>query len=116
MNPNSTEKEALARAVKLYRAQSPPAPKQVDEMLRDDPWQEVAEFCAYACENRLLRLQPWRDPPCIASLDNLTKPHGDQRGERESAEWLRRLLDAGLSRFEPDPLAAIERVEAKPAK
>jgi hypothetical protein len=61
-------------------------------------------------------LQPWQDPPCIASLDNLTKPHGDQRGERESAEWLRRLLDAGLSRFEPDPLAAIERVEAKPSK
>jgi hypothetical protein len=85
MNPNSTDKEALARAVKLYRAQSPARAKQVDEMLRDDPWQEVPEFCAYACENRLLRLQPWQDPPCIASLDNLTKPHGDQRGERESA-------------------------------
>jgi len=29
MNPNSTDKEALARAVKLYRAQSPPAPSRL---------------------------------------------------------------------------------------
>ena len=43
----------------------------------------------------------------------LSEPFGDPRAARESAELLRRLLDAGLSRFEPDPLGAIEEAEGK---
>jgi hypothetical protein len=39
----------------------------------------------------------------------------DTCGARESAELLRRLLDAGLSRFEPDPLRAIAEAERRQA-
>jgi hypothetical protein len=43
------------------------------------------------------------------------QPFGGPRGTREVEEVLRRLLDAGLTRFEPDPLAALERAEKRRA-
>jgi hypothetical protein len=45
--------------------------------------------------------------------DVLREPFGDASGRREAGEVLRRLLDAGLSRFEPNPLQALERAEAE---
>ena len=60
-----------------------------------------------------LGLMPWQSPPFRASLRDLDKPYGDPSGKRESAELLKRLLDANLSPFEPDPLAAIAEAEAK---
>jgi hypothetical protein len=43
----------------------------------------------------------------------LREPFGDPRAARESAELLKRLSDTGLSRFEPDPLAAIAEAEQR---
>jgi hypothetical protein len=40
------------------------------------------------------------------------QPFGEQHGRREAGEMLKRLLEAGLSRYEPDPVAAIARAEA----
>jgi hypothetical protein len=37
-------------------------------------------------------------------------------GRRAAAELLRRLLAAGLSRYEPDPVNALERLEAERAR
>jgi hypothetical protein len=56
-------------------------------------------------------------PPCwITDLATaMREPFGDPRGEREAAELLQKMLAAGLSRFEPDPLAAFDRIEAKKA-
>lgn len=54
---------------------------------------------------------PWQSPPCVASLADLGKPFDDPRGARESAELLRRLIDAGLSRFELDPIDALAAAE-----
>ena len=51
--------------------------------------------------------------PVTPTSRALSEPFGDPRAARESAELLRRLLDAGLSRFEPDPLGAIEEAEGK---
>jgi hypothetical protein len=62
-----------------------------------------------------LRLMPWQKPPCHASLNALAAPFGGLHGERESAELLQRLIDANLSRYEPDPIAALG-AEAKPTK
>jgi hypothetical protein len=59
-----------------------------------------------------LRLDPWQTVPLRASLHDLDKLADDTRGERRAAELWRRLLDASLSRFEPSPLEALERVEA----
>ena len=56
---------------------------------------------------------PWQNVPFRASPADLDQPPGDVSGRRESAELKKRLIDAGLSIFEPDPLAALERVEAE---
>ena len=58
---------------------------------------------------------PWQSPPFRASLADLNKPFDDPRGERESAELLKRLLDAGLSPFEPFPLDALAEAEQRQA-
>jgi hypothetical protein len=48
-----------------------------------------------------------------ARLSDLDRPYGDPRAARESAELLKRLLDAGLSRFEPTPLQALAGAEKR---
>jgi hypothetical protein len=87
------------------------------------PWESVAEFAAYCVQSRSLDLMPWQRAPLFYAnqLDiALREPFGDTRGTREAAELLKKLLTLGLSRFEPFPLQAIERVEAeakrRPAK
>jgi hypothetical protein len=42
--------------------------------------------------------------------------YGPVMGRAAAAELLRRLLAAGLSRYEPDPVNALARVEAERAR
>jgi len=62
----------------------------------------------------------WPEGTCNEVVRSaLREPFNDLRGAREAAELLQRLLRAGLSKYEPDPVAALERVEAEkrqPAK
>lgn len=67
----------------------------------------------YSVQIDSLGLLPWQHPPCRASLADLDQPYDDPSGRRESAEVLKRLFDAGLSRYEPSPLQALQRVEAE---
>ena len=48
---------------------------------------------------------------CLDSA--LRESYGGPSGEREAGEVLKRLLDAGLSMYEPDPIAALARVKAE---
>ncbi len=64
-------------------------------------------FACTCAQSRSLDLPPWQNPVFRASLRDLDKPYGDPSGKRESSELLKRLLDAGLSPFEPDPLQAL---------
>ena len=107
------DRDALKRALVACRAESPARAKQLDSMLADEPWQQVAVFAATCVQMDSLDLMPWQSPPFRASLRDLDKPYGDPSGKRESAELLKRLLDANLSPFEPDPLAAIAEAEEK---
>jgi hypothetical protein len=109
------DREALKRALVACRTESPARAKQIDSMLLDEPWERVAVFAASCAQSRSLGLMPWQSPPFRANLAHLKKPFDDPRGERESAELLKRLLDANLSPFEPDPIAALERAEKKRA-
>ena len=90
-----------------------PRVAQLDAMLGDQEWERVAVFACSCVQCRSLDLPPWQSPVFRASLRDLDKPYGDPSGKRESAELLKRLLDANLSPFEPDPLAAIAEAEAK---
>jgi hypothetical protein len=107
------DEDALTRAVAVTRAEDPGRAKQIDSMLADESWQSVAVFAATCAQSRSLNLAPWQLPPFRASLADLNQPPGDVSCRRESAKLLRRLLDAGLSPFEPVPLQALEQAEGK---
>jgi hypothetical protein len=70
--------------------------RQLDEQLKDRPWLEVAEFASYCLQCDNLKLLPHQSPPC-----------GFIGNDLDAADLLRRMLAAGLSRYEPDPLAAL---------
>jgi hypothetical protein len=96
-----TDRDALHLAMKIAR-EDPARAGQLDAKLADEPWHEVAEFAATCCQSRALHLKPWEIPPC----DIL-----DSDGDVEGARLLKRMLAAGVSRFHPDPMAALEQAE-----
>ena len=77
-----------------------------DEQLRwkladGQSWFDVSAFAAGCMQAENLRLKPWRSPPADGDEDD-PSPR-----DRDAASLLKALLAAGLSRFEPDPLAAL---------
>jgi hypothetical protein len=112
---DAIDRDALTRALAACRAESAARAQQIFDMLSSRPWETVAKFASYSSQIESLGLPPWQDPPCYARLCNLAKPFGDPRGERESAEILRRMISNNLSRFEPDPLRAIAEAEQRQA-
>ena len=107
------DRAALELAVKLCRAESVHA-EQIADKLKDEPWETVAEFCAYHCQMDSLNLKPWEIPPCEINNpddpDDLPRPYA---GRYEAAKLLKRMLAAGVSKYHPDPLAAIAAAETQ---
>jgi hypothetical protein len=110
-----TDKAALELAIDLARKGDRASQQQIDAMLKERPWQDVAEFAAYGCQCDALRLKPWQPPPCWAEIDDQDNEAGPISGHRAAAELLRRMQALGISRWHPDPLAAIEAAEAERA-
>jgi Arc/MetJ family transcription regulator len=115
MKLSRADREALERALALVRAESKQERERVDEMLANEGWERAARYCAYACQDRALHLRPWMTPPCWLRTDAdvaaaLAQPYGVD-GKRAAGELVQRLLAHGLSRYEPDPLRALEPVE-----
>ena len=108
------DRKALTRAIEAVRRESPQRARQIADKLASEPWEDVGEFASYSAQCRSLRLRPWQFPPCwiddIPAALNDPEPH---RGLRTAGELLQRMLAAGLSRYEPDPLKALEAAEAE---
>lgn len=112
----SIDDEALERALQraLVRQKASNVPRrngltQIEGMLRDQPRREVLLFASYSEQMDSLKLRPWMFPPCWLVLSDRKPEHAD------GVALLRRLLDAGLSKFEPDPIGALRAVEPPPA-
>jgi hypothetical protein len=73
--------------------------EQVQSMFADRPWIEVALFCCYVQQINSLALKPWETPPMDVDLDSDKEEH--------ATILTRRLIDAGLSIYEADPLMAL---------
>ena len=89
--------------------------RQIADKLASEPWEDVGEFASYSAQCRALRLRPWQFPPCWIDDDipaALNDPDPIAVSELR-AELLQRMLAAGLSRYEPDPLKALERGRAR---
>jgi hypothetical protein len=69
---------------------------------------EAEMSAAYSAQIDNLRLLPWQNPPCCA----------DPYDPRDKAAWAlrQRLIDAGLSPFEHDPIAALKAKAKAKAK
>jgi hypothetical protein len=94
---------ALQLAIVKARAGNKQRARQLDEMLTDRGWLAAAEFAAYCCQFDTLHLKLWQTPPCCVRDENEPRV-----GEEEAAKLLRRMAKAGISRWHPDPLAALE--------
>ena len=112
--PRDRDRQALELAVKTYRARGKARSERIDEMIAEDGWLEAAKVAARCCQVDALHLQPWEWwPPWVVEVDEVDEPGYETRGIRQSAALLRRMLSLNISRFHPDPLAAIEAAEAK---
>ena len=108
-NLSAIDRDALERALAIALASDEPGCReQIESKLRDDDWLDAAETAAYGCQRRMLGLRPWQSPPAFGDA------HPGHDGHLDGAALLQRLLDAGLSRWEPDPLQALAKVEARP--
>src|SRR5262245_45506171 len=99
--PTKADLEALQRAVEMTLTDPDrDRVKQVEDMLKERDWYDVATFCSYHQQVNNLRLKPWESPPCWIGGDAIIDP--------EIMELGNRLERAGLSLYEPDPLKALE--------
>ncbi|MGB9018602.1 MAG: hypothetical protein WCC77_13250 [Pseudolabrys sp.] len=62
---------------------------------------------AYHCQHAALNLKTWQEPPCVEDEDD---PDPRDPGAQK---LLREMLQANISRYEPDPLAALRRVNRR---
>ena len=102
------DREVLTRAMQTAKAERA---DQLAAMLKDRPWEDVAMFAAYCCQTAALNLKPWQEPPMHAG-DDRPLDTSPLMGRLAAWELRRRLLAAGLSKFEPDPIRALEKASA----
>jgi hypothetical protein len=62
------DKEALTRALELTKAESEHA-EQIESMLKDRSWEEVAQFAAKHQQCKNLQLKPREIPPCHGAVN-----------------------------------------------
>jgi hypothetical protein len=108
------DREALERCIEIMRASKEPSDrKQIERTLDEDGWQKAADSAVYHCQMNALRLRPWQSPPCwIDSRDIkpiITRGDDGVTGDYAAAKLLQRMLAHGLSRWEPDPVAALAK-------
>ena len=69
--------------------------EQLQSMLDEPrPWAEVAGFACSSVQGRALQLKPRQSPPCAPA-------------DKSAQKLLRKMLEAGISRFHPDPVWAV---------
>src|SRR5262249_19379055 len=93
----------------------PATREQIERKLATELWREAATFASYCCQCDALHLQPWQSPPCWVDdlVTDIQAGNDGILGDYAAAKLLQQLLDRGLSRFEPDPVAALKQTKAK---
>jgi hypothetical protein len=103
------DRDALERAMEITMRE-PDRAGQLTSMLEDQPWESVAQFAAYHCQTKFMRLKPWEAAPCHALID---EGNGRITRDRQAGAVMDRLLDAGLSQWEPNPVEALAQAKPK---
>jgi hypothetical protein len=109
--------EACERAIAIMRNSGPDRAEQLDRLLQEDDWQGAADLAVYHCQRELIRPRLWQptpadiDPADIEAI--IAKGDDGKAGRFVAAKLLRKMLRAGLSRFEPQPIEALAAAKAK---
>jgi hypothetical protein len=107
------DRQALELAIEIGRTLRPDL---IDYHLAEKPWLEAAIGASHICQTSKLHLRPWECwPPCAVEVGETDAPGLEHRGISKSAALLRKMLSLRISRYHPDPLKAIERVERERA-
>jgi hypothetical protein len=99
---------AMRRAIATLQA-DPELRDSVETLLRDQGEQAAGVFASGYLQVRNLKLKAWECPPCDST--NFATPSNHYGCRPNEVALLRKMLALGLSRYEPDPLKVIERVE-----
>ena len=115
MTIEKNDLDALELAIAQTLAEDDGRREQVDSMLEED-WWHGATFASYHRQCDSLHLKVWESPPCCFDEDNIDADADDIRGGEPALQLLQEMLDLGISRWHPDPLAAIEAAKRKHRK
>ncbi|MER8743873.1 hypothetical protein NKH54_12385 [Mesorhizobium sp. M1004] len=96
------DKNALTRCMEIA-SRDPSRGGQLASMLLDRPWEEVAHFACYCVQSQALNLKPHETAPAFADI---LYPEGVRR-DPDAGALRDKMLAAGLSVFEPDPISAL---------
>jgi hypothetical protein len=106
---SAIDRDALERAFAAARSESVGEREHLDRILAQSGWRPAAESAAYHLQCSSLKLRPWQSPPCEGFDDTIDGSYGHTRAE---VTLRRRMLAAGLSIFEPDPVSALQSKSA----
>ena len=105
MTRENLDQDALQRCMEIAMRNG--RKQQIESKLQDESWHDVALFACDCAQNQSLALKPWQESPCWADESD---PHPK---DKAAQHLLRQMLRAGVSRYEPDPMAALALALAK---
>jgi hypothetical protein len=109
------DREAYKLAIERLLRDEPERRQQIDLKRKEDGFEETGRFAAYCCQCNALKLKLLEDPPCHVYEEERDDPRNQFTGYEQAIKILREMLDLGISRWHPDPLAAIEEAKKKAA-
>jgi hypothetical protein len=110
---SKTDEAALRLAIEAARNEDPRRRAQIDDKLSSgESFESVGKFASSCAQSRSLDLKPWEICPADFHASDLNDPR-PQRGARKTYDLLTRMLAAGLSRFDPDPIQSLVTISEK---
>src|SRR5215813_9347600 len=110
---SEVDREALQRSLDLVLAndRDPGRIKQIKSKLLDCPWRECAELACYVRQIQALQLKPWEAAPSDLNPSDIPDilARGPTHRDFGAAQLAQRLIAAGRSIFEPDPITALAK-------
>src|SRR5262245_59575200 len=101
-NLSPVDREALERCMEIAQ-RDPGRAEQLQGLLDLGwSWDLVADMACHTCQVRALSLKPWQCSPSSADENDPDEP------DKDAQRLLRQILQAGVSRYEPDPMAALK--------
>ena len=110
---DEVDREALNRALRMtLDGEDRETAARIRSTLDEEGWFSAAESAAHSQQYISLGLTPWLRPPC--ELNESGDPHRQNREcDNAPIKLLKRMLSHGLSKWEPDPINALNNAKKR---